>query len=54
MKLEDKVKRAMEHFILQQNAEYNQDDGHHKIEIVERDFGHIVIDIIEHETEVSV
>ena len=53
MKLEEKVKHAVEHFILQQHAEYEEDDGHHKINVTEPEFGHIIVDIIEHKTEVS-
>lgn len=53
MELENKVKHAMEHFILQQNAEYEQNDEHHKINITEPEFGHIIIDIKEHKMEVN-
>ena len=53
MKLEEKVKHAVEHFILHQHTEYEEDDGHHKISITELEFGHIIIDITEHKTEVS-
>ena len=53
MKLENKVKNAIRKFIAQETTDYEQDDGYHKIEIAEHDFGHIVIDITEHKTEVS-
>jgi len=53
MKLENKVKNALAKFIAYQKAEYERDDGYHKINITEPDFGHIIIDIKEHKAEVS-
>lgn len=53
MKLGNKVKNAVRKFIAQETANYEQDDGYHKIEIAELDFGHIVIDVMEHKTEVT-
>ena len=51
MKLEDKVKDALRKFIdgkVDVMGRYESDDGQHRICIEELDFGHIVIDIVEH------
>jgi hypothetical protein len=53
MKLGNKVKNALAKFIEGEVNEYNKDDGYHKINITEPEFGHIVIDIEEHRTEVT-
>jgi len=53
MKLENKVKNALRKFIAQETDEYEQDDGYHKIQISELEFGHIVIDIQEHKKGVT-
>jgi len=52
MKLENKVKNALRKFIDREDTEYKQDDGYHKINITEPEFGHIVVDIKEHGAEV--
>jgi len=53
MKLSNKVKNALQKFIEGEVNEYKSNDGYHKINITELDFGHIVIDIEEHRTEVG-
>lgn len=53
MKLENKVKNALRKFIAQEANAYEQDDGYHKIQIAEPEFGHIIINIEEHRTEVK-
>ena len=53
MKLGNKVKNALQKFIEGEVNEYNKDDGYHKIQISELEFGHIVIDIQEHKKGVT-
>jgi hypothetical protein len=53
MKLSNKVKNALTRFIDKQRAEHEENDGYHKINITEPEFGHIIIDITERRTEVK-
>lgn len=53
MKLSNKVKNALTRFIDKQRAEHEENDGYHKINITEPEFGHIIVDIKEHGTEVG-
>lgn len=53
MKLSNKVKNALQKFIEGEVNEYKQDDGYHKINITEPEFGHIIVNIEEHKTEVK-
>ena len=53
MKLGNKIKNALAKFVEGEVNEYNKDDGYHKINITEPEFGHIVVDIREHGTEVG-
>lgn len=53
MKLSNKVKNALQKFIEGEVNEHRSDDGYHGITITELDFGHIIIDIKEHGTEVK-
>ena len=46
MKLSNKVKNALTRFIDKERAEHEENDGYHRIDITEPEFGHIVIDII--------
>ena len=54
MKLANKVKNALQKFMESELDMWEKDDGYHKINICEPEFGHIVIDIKEHRTEVAV
>ena len=47
MKLTNKVKNALMRFMEGEMSESTENDGYHKINITEPEFGHIVIDIIE-------
>ena len=53
MKLSNKVKNALTRFIDKERAEHEENDGYHRIDITEPEFGHIVIDIKELGTEVK-
>jgi hypothetical protein len=53
MKLENKVKNALRKFIAQETDTYDQDDGYHKIQMAEPEFGHIIINIKEYGMEVK-
>lgn len=53
MKLSNKVKNALQKFIEGEVNEFKRNDGYHEINITEPDFGHIVIDVKEHRTEVK-
>lgn len=53
MKLGNKVKNMLRKFMESELDVWEKDDGYHKINITEPDFGHIIIDIKEHKTEVK-
>ena len=53
MKLANKVKNMLVKFAESELDVWEKDDGYHKINISEPDFGHIIIDVIEHRTEVK-
>lgn len=53
MKLSNKVKNALQRFTEGEVNEHTEDDGYHRISITESEFGHIIVDIQEHRTEVK-
>ena len=52
MKLANKVKNMLIKFAESELDVWEKDDGYHKINITEPEFGHIVVDIKEHGAEV--
>ena len=53
MELSEKVRNALSRFVDGRMSQSIVNDDHHMIDISEPEFGHIIIDIKEHKTEVN-